>query len=668
MPSLHLFADTAFREPPFARLTTPAAGIMKHRPGGVMRPSFPRCVRAATLALVAACAAPAVAQQSPTVAGRAQLFSSGTSAIVGGAALSPDGRWLAFSNMDSPSTASISVLRVGTQTPRRLTPVGRWDGSAEWSPSGRRIYFVSNRPAETGDQSYYGMVLSFDPAAGRATGQPRRVTSDGVSGFLRVSPDGQSLAYVDFKDRRLLKVMPAAGGAARVITRMPARSGNVSWSRDGQHLYFVTSFPDQSQRFLYRVPVRGGEPAVVSRKLPAQGRLVVGPGAETFLAEENGDGPRDRVLKIVDRNGNVIKSIPTNRNTSGAQIVSNGRGIVAVEANVVAPTRIMPVGGGAHRDVTDPVTYDWVMGWSPDGSSVYTWTEHGGAAVLAAVPVAGGASRSWPESKQWGAQGANSRYLFQATRRDGAKARSLVAVDLRDGTRHTISDALPGHNMILPYGPGGTWAAHEDLYFLERHGERLDVKAWRAPGEVRTLRSLPAALLGRTNVAVHGDRVAWQQERGDSIDVMIAEGPETPPRRLLSMAMTSSNEISFSNDGRLMALHFARGPGAPDLMAFVDPTGAMLPRIVDTGLSYWYWPRWLPDNSGVLVIGGGAGAEAHVVRIPTADGGQPVYITRADPASKWGFELSPDGRFIAYPGEIWKGSSVWRVNVGGGRR
>ncbi|MDP9178470.1 MAG: hypothetical protein M3O61_12385, partial [Gemmatimonadota bacterium] len=498
--------------------------------------------------------------------------------------------------------------------------------------------------------------------------EPRQITTDAVNGFIRVSPDGRNLAYVDGRDRRLLKVMPAAGGVARVIARMPVRSGNIAWSRDGKHLYFVTNVPDQSQRVLQRVPVGGGEPSVVSRDLPL-GRLIVGPGAETFLAEENGDGPRDRTLKLVDQRGTMLKTIATNRNTRGTQVTPDGRSIVAVEANVVAPTRIMPIEGGTYRDVTAPVTYDWVMRWSGDGSTLYTWTEQNGAAVLAAVPVGGGAPRMFPESKKWSAQGANSRYLFEATRRDGTKPRALAAIDLGNGTRHTISESLPGHNMIFPYGPGGTWGVHEELYFFERQGDRLDVKAWRGPGDVRTLRSLPATVIGRTNVAIHGERVVWLQERGDTLDLMIAAGSDAQPRRLLTMpTMAGSNEISFSNDGRLLALHYTRGPGSPDLLAFIDPLGAAPPKIVDTGLSYWYWPRWLPDNSGVLVVGGGAGAEAHIVRIPVADGAKPVNITRSDPASKWGFEVSPDGRFIAYPGEISKGTSVWRIDLGSGAR
>lgn len=633
-----------------------------------MRSRTSPLLRAATVALIVATPFPAHAQGPASSSERARLFTDEKVAISGPAVLSPDGNWLVFPVMESPSKASLAVVSVRGGAPQPLTSGGFWDQNPEWGPSGDRVYFLSNRAAAAGDQHYYGMEVRFDPATGRAVSEPRKVTNDAVNGFVRVSPDGKTLAYVDAKDRRLLKVVPASGGDSKVVARMPMRSGNIVWSRDGQHLYFLTNIAMQSERVLHRVPAAGGEIVAVSSQLPPAGQLLIGPGAETFVVAENADLPRNRLFKVYDQSGTLVRTIPVTRNMRATQITRDGA-LVVVEADVVAPTRIMPIDGGATRDVTPPNTYDWVMRWSDDGKTLYTWTEQNGSAVLAAVPVDGGEVRTFPESSAWGAQGGNSRFVFQASRRDGAKPRSVVAVDMRDGSRHTVTEAAPGHNMLFPYGPGGTWAAHDELYFLERRAEWLDIKAWRGPGSARTLHSLPATLLGRTNFAVHGERVVWQQERGDSVDVMIAEGENGEHRRLLTMpASPGTNEISFSHDGKVLALHYSRGPGSPDLMAFVDPSGATPPRVVDTGLSYWYWPRWAPDNASVLVVGGGSGAEAHIVRIPVADGAQPVNITRSDPSSKWGFEISPDGRYIAYPGEIWKGSSIWRIRLGGDGR
>ena len=632
-----------------------------------MRPLVNHSVlRATPLALLFLSPFPAIAQEAPSSAAKTRLFSDSATAVTGPAVLSPDGKWVVFSVMTSPDKSNLVAVRAGGGETLPLTSGGAWDQNPEWSPSGDRVYFLSNRAAEAGDQLYYGMEIRFDPATGRAIGEPRRISPDPVQAFIRVSPDGKSLAFVDAADRRLLKVVPASAGETRVVARMPLRSGNIAWSRDGQHLYFVTNVAMQSERVLHRVAAAGGEIVAVSNRLPPAGQLLIGPGAEIFVVAENADLPRNRLFKLYDQTGTLVRTIPVNRNMRATQVTRDGA-LVVVEADVVAPTRIMPIDGGAYRDVTGPVAYDWVMRWSADGKTIYTWTERDGDPVLAAVPVAGGEPRIFPETPEWGAQGANSRFVFQASRRDGNNPRSLVAIDLGGGSRHVITESAPGHNTLLPAGPGGTWGAHEELYFLERRGDWLDVKGWRGPGNVRTLHSLPATLLGRTNFAVHGNRVAWQQERGDSVDLMIADGEKAEHRRLLTIyAMPGTNEISFSNDGRLLALHYSRGPGSPDLMAFVDPSGAAAPRIVDTGLSYWYWPRWMPDDSGVLVVGGGAGAEAHIVRIPVAAGGQPVNITQSDPSSKWGFEVSPDGRFIAYPGEIWKGSSIWRIGATAG--
>lgn len=39
-------------------------------------------------------------------------------------------------------------------------------------------------------------------------------------------------------------------------------------------------------------------------------------------------------------------------------------------------------------------------------------------------------------------------------------------------------------------------------------------------------------------------------------------------------------------------------------------------------------------------------------------------ITRDETTEFWEYQLSPDGRYIAYPGEISRGSSLWLVDLG----
>lgn len=612
------------------------------------------------LAFLVVCITPALlAAQTDT---RLKLFSSDTMELGGGAALSADGQWLALSIMDTPSTASLWVQRTSGGTPQRLTPAGKWDGQPQWAPDGRALYFTSNRAAPAGDPRSYMMMLPFDAESGQTTGALRQVRTE--AGFARVSPDGKQLAYIDAADRRLLKVVPVAGGDARLVARVPAGSSNITWSNDGRFIVFATAVMGQPGRSIMRVPATGGEPTTVASDVSADFPFMLAAGGELYVAAEH-PNPRSRTLYVKRLDGTVVKTIETNRNTRPVQVGADGRSVVLIESNTIAPTRIVSVDGGAYREITQPTDYyDWVAGWTADGTAVFTWTEQKGDPVLARVPTSGVEKGSsvlvFPSTAESGTEGFNSRYVFEASPRKGPSPRVLTAIDIATGARHPITESAYTH--LFPAGPGGTWGVQENLLYFEQAGEQVHVKEWRGPGNTRTIRTLPVDVVRRSSVGVHGDLVAWQEMKGDNVEIVVAEGATGAPRALLTMpgGRTNNNEIAFSNDGRFVAVHHVRANDPADLMAVLDVSGRTPPRIIDTGLTYWYWSRWTPDNASIIVIGGGAGAEANVVRIPLAEGAKPFDITAADRSSMWGFELSPDGRFIAYPGEVYRGQTVWK--------
>jgi hypothetical protein len=179
------------------------------------------------------------------------------------------------------------------------------------------------------------------------------------------------------------------------------------------------------------------------------------------------------------------------------------------------------------------------------------------------------------------------------------------------------------------------------------------------------LRALPDTLrIGY--FAVHGNRVSWTQATGEAgFDLMLADGPLSPPRRLLRGGRIG--EIAFSPDGRWIGIVYSTA-SAPGALAIVDPNlteQAQPARVLQTGALYAYWLRWLPDNSALLAIGGNAGTQTDVIMVPLREGEKAVAITRDDPSPRWGFEVSPDGRYIAYPGEVWRGSAIWMIELNG---
>ena len=61
--------------------------------------------------------------------------------------------------------------------------------------------------------------------------------------------------------------------------------------------------------------------------------------------------------------------------------------------------------------------------------------------------------------------------------------------------------------------------------------------------------------------------------------------------------------------------------------------------------------------------GRGLGYTTDIWLISLREGDRPVNLTRDDPSTMWDYSLSPDGRYIAYPAEIPRGSSIWRIDL-----
>ncbi len=97
---------------------------------------------------------------------------------VGDPALSPDGKWVAYtvteySLKDNRGTSRIWLADLGTGDTRRLTEGPGSDRQPRWSPDGRMLAFVSTRTPQNGPQVW---IL---PIGG---GEARRVSNlpDGV--------------------------------------------------------------------------------------------------------------------------------------------------------------------------------------------------------------------------------------------------------------------------------------------------------------------------------------------------------------------------------------------------------------------------------------------------------------------------------------------------------
>jgi dipeptidyl aminopeptidase/acylaminoacyl peptidase len=191
----------------------------------------------------------------------------------------------------------IFIHDIAAGTTERLTADRDYEENGpKWSPDGSRIAFVSNHDSNW-ERTRNTDVFVVDAKPGSKS---RKLTTfagtDG--GGLAWSPDGKLIAYgqgsepkFNFHSLNRLAVVPAAGGAPRVLTGSLDRgTSSASFTPDGAFIVFTVT-ADQTQ-YLARVPVTGGAverivsgQRVIGAPSHARGRSVVTAGTSTDPTE-----------------------------------------------------------------------------------------------------------------------------------------------------------------------------------------------------------------------------------------------------------------------------------------------------------------------------------------------------------------------------------------------
>jgi len=192
-------------------------------------------------------------------------------------AISPDGNFIAYRKIISPSLADLWIWDLREQNEHRLTTDSSINAAPFWSPSGGQIAFVSNRgngdiylaaadrPANgdllltttynkfISDWSRDGRYIVYSeaeprtredlwvlPMNGRTPGKPIRFLSSEFDEVLgRLSPDDRWMAYTsDQSGRREVYVRPFPSGDGEWKISLDGGE-QPRWRNDGRELYFV---------------------------------------------------------------------------------------------------------------------------------------------------------------------------------------------------------------------------------------------------------------------------------------------------------------------------------------------------------------------------------------------------------------------------------------------
>jgi Tol biopolymer transport system component len=353
-------------------------------------------------------------------------------------------------------------------------------------------------------------------------------------------------------------------------------------------------------------------------------------------------------------------------------ISREGDQILAIQNGSAAPLTILPIEGGPGHQLTEARASDKPFGWSEDSKRVLFETKLSGEPVMLYAPVDGGPMPQikLPEHRIWRFDPVLSddgKHILYAVQEGESELPTLKAYSIDEDWSWELSRNVFLASSMRLSGAGGIHCRDGDdfLFFEKREGHYLLV-ASLPQGPARVMRTFADKL--PRSVAVHGNRIAYVQNSGEEDSLFLATAGNETARRLLKL-QGILDMVVWSPSGRRMAAgHFDRSIGyhfdplGRDLIVFeVRPSGEIRgePRRYSVPAGTWWNPRWLPNGRGILVNG----LDANVWLIPLDPNARPVAITQDDPNSVWLYKLSPDGRYIAYPGERELGSSIWLLKL-----
>ena len=162
-----------------------------------------------------------------------------TTGIASQAALSPDGKYLAFTEYDGKKQ-NLWIRQVATASNTQVASGVHIESRLTYSPDGNYLYYLFNGTEEP-KTSLYSM-----PAFG---GIPQKLIS-GVDSIVSISPDGNRLAFKrDYTPTESAVIVANSDGTGekRLATRVsPSFFIGITWSPDGEKLSCVGRSRDEA--------------------------------------------------------------------------------------------------------------------------------------------------------------------------------------------------------------------------------------------------------------------------------------------------------------------------------------------------------------------------------------------------------------------------------------
>lgn len=535
----------------------------------------------------------------------------------------------------------------------RSSALGDADADYEWSPDARQLAFARQ---DEGSQELFVWTLPIDPEAGRQAGPARRISvrSGRMPAF---SPDGRSIAFsalpaTDSAGVRIV-VVPATGGAERVVLRARGYVRNLEWSADGRWLYFQHGHGASAgrRRTVSRVPAAGGEEQVLQEAIDFHGLSPDG----RFIAYTIDGTPAGTTLGFATADGLEVARYRAPRRYSIGRWAGSGLRLNVTETDEASALRLVSPATGAIRTLSLEGAHDREASWSPDGRMLALMEVAGERNELAVMPPSGSPRTLLPTDGDvdgpglWSPDGSHLAYT--------TGARSAVWVtEVATGIRARLAE---GRQLrVLGWSSGG-----EAVLALQRDGG-LSIRRITLGGVASDLLRRPASDGPVSGVSVAGDTMALLTVPGAVLRADFRSGrTDTLYTAPAPERIDDQSAVEASKEGRWAAVPVIRPTvGGPNAIHVV-PLGGGTARRVPFGPLAWVVPfTWHPDGRHLLTLGTADNGAAIRLQMLSLDDGRLRVLSGPETNEVWNFAISPDGGTVAFVASTSISATYWSLD------
>lgn len=516
-------------------------------------------------------------------------------------------------------------------------------------------------------RSYWQVDPSKQPTASLQTMKITRLTSTGKASQAVVSPDGRYVVHVSSQDglQHLRVRQVNTNSDVQIVAPEEVRYTGLTFSRDGDFVFYVVSSKDNSQTTLYQVSALGGTPRKLISNVgssvtfsPDGKRLAFirqfMESGEHGLVVANADGSDERKI-AVRKFPNFFRSVAWS--PDGKTIACGAGSHVPIYNSYVVE---VPVEGGPEKPITS-------HGWTFVGQ--VSWLEDGSGLIVAASEQASASfdSQIWFLSRQGGEvrRITNDMNNYSGVSMTTDSSRLVTVQSETVSNIWLIPSGDPAHAKQITHGvgkrdgrDGAVWTPDGRIIYVSKETGNDDIWIMNADGSGKSQLTSRTGINNNPSVSPDGRFIVFTSTRDGAAHIWRMDIDGANPKQLTSGG--GENHAQFSSDGKWIV--YTLFAGSPTLWR-VSIEGGAPSQISEKTLST---PAVSPDGKMIASVYYEEPNSPPRIAVIPFEGGE-ITKTFDVPHPTWGnLHWTPDGTALTYAITTGGVSNIWSQSLAGG--